>query len=127
VQTSASSVSAGDSGCKYSKLGNKFLGFFGTVDVVSNSHCQFVLYGLHTGSELSDLPGFRRIAAGFMGMAFSFWFLSERGSGVCLRIESVKLPCVSVSGGDCSVSVVLGMGGEWGLAWEKEGCGSGAA
>ncbi len=40
------------------------------------------------------------MAAGRTGTDFSFWDRSPSGSGVCRRIESVKLPWVTVRGAE---------------------------
>ena len=52
------------------------------------------------------------MAAGLMGIAFSFCVLSASGSGVCRLMERVKLPWVRVKGGDLSGSLLVVAGGE---------------
>ena len=70
-----------------------------------------MLYGLHTGSPESDRLGFSLIAAGRTGTDFSFWLRSLSGSGVCRRMERVKLPWVTVSGTDEVGGLGSGSGG----------------
>ena len=70
------------------------------------------------------------MAAGLIGIAFSFWVLSDRGSGVCLLMDRVKLPWVRVRvSGSGSGVLDWGEGGEgrgrgewewWGM-WVDEG------
>ena len=48
------------------------------------------------------------MAAGLIGRAFSFWLRSVSGSGVCLRIERVKL-----IGAGAGAGPGAGWGGEW--------------
>ena len=71
---------------------------------------QVLVYGRQTGSKCSCLTGLSLIAAGRIGTDFSFRFRSVRGSGDCLRMERVKLPCVTVTGPP-SPSPSLGRGG----------------
>ena len=81
-----------------------------------------VLYGLQTGSEDSEaLPGLSLMAAGLIGIAFSFCVLSVSGSGVSRLMESVKLPWVRLRGGDLSTSLLVAGGeGEEKVGTEKE-------
>ena len=81
-----------------------------------------VLYGLQTGSEDSEaLPGLSLMAAGLIGIAFSFCVLSVSGSGVSRLMESVKLPWVRLRGGDLSTSLLVAGGdGEEKVGTENE-------
>ena len=61
------------------------------------------------------------MAAGLIGIAFSFCVLSVSGSGVSRLMESVKLPWVRLSGGDLSTSLLVAGGeGEEKVGTENE-------
>ena len=75
-------------------------------------------YGLQTGSVASVFVGFRRMAAGritagFVAAAvnFSFWLRSVSGSGEWRRMDNVKLPCVTVNGGEEEFTTCGGLSG----------------